>query len=112
MGQLSLHITAWLLSKLLAVCPMEMVACGGTTTKNMYAESPPQPLKVLGMPLVEALRGLVRAERLPARAQLDGLVGDTVGLDVGLHVSPMPVGAEVGAGVAAQQSAPRIVNQA
>ena len=75
---------------------MEMVACGGTTTKNMYAESPPQPLKVLGIPLVEALWGLVRAERLPARAQLDGLVGDTVGLDVGLHVSPTPVGLCVG----------------
>ena len=62
---------------------MAMVACGGTTTKNMYAESPPQPRKVLGMPLVEALRGLARAERFPARAQLF--------FDVGLCV----VGTEV-----------------
>ena len=35
---------------------MEIVAWGGTTTKNMYAELLPQPLKVLHMPLVEALK--------------------------------------------------------
>ena len=63
---------------------MAMVACGGTTTKNMYAESPPQPRKVLGMPLVEALKGLVRAERLPAREQfaLEGGAGATIGANV------------------------------